>query len=382
MRCDDIEKMILYVDGVLSDQDSKDLENHMNTCEECRKKFEILVSSEELLKNEFIPDENIDIRVLNSIDKERYVGSNKYRLLNRLNTLKISLKPVAAVFFICLVTALFFNHGKDLIDTLSYLSGSQEASEPVNILVLGNDNSTNTDTVILVNYEPISAQLNLLSIPRDTKVTLKDSPTKISRLYGQGGPELVVEKVKELLKVDINYYVCFDMENVKRFVDLLGGVEFEVESDMKYDDPLQDLHINFKKGKYHLSGDEVVQFLRYRMSNDHIMKDAVSYDGSDFRRIESQQRMLRELISQKIDIKYISKINEIVNMAIEGVETDIKVNELLNIFKNISKLNPGDVNMFILPFKNEEADGEFYVLMNEEEAKEIIYAYFQSKYKE
>lgn len=382
MKCDNIEKMVLYIDGALSDQDAMDLENHMNTCEECKKKYEVLVSSEELLKDEFIPNENIDIRVLNSIDKERYTSSNKFKILNRLNRLKVSLKPVAAVFFICLVTVLFLSHGKELKDTLTFLPGYQDASEPVNILVLGNDNFRNTDTIILANYEPRSAQLNLLSIPRDIKVTLKDSPIKISQLYNQGGSELVVDTVKELLKVNINYYVSFETESVKQIIDMLGGVEFDIECDMNYDDPLQDLHINFKKGNYHLSGNEVAKFLMYRQSNDNRIIEGAPYDGSDFRRIEAQQRLLRELIRQKTDIKYISKIDELYNMAISSIETDIKLEELLIIFKNISKLNYEEVNMFTLPCENEEIDGLFFVDMNENESKKIIDRYFQAKYTE
>src|SRR5690606_2672703 len=140
--------------------------------------------------------------------------------------------------------------------------------------------------------------------------------------------------------------------------------EFDIECDMNYDDPIQDLHINFKQGQYHLSGDEVVKFLMYRQSNDNRIIEGAPYDGSDFRRIEAQQRLLRELIRQKTDIKYISKIDELYNMAIESIETDIKLEELLIIFKNISKLNYEEVNMFTLPCENKKIDGLFFVDMN------------------
>ncbi len=384
MKCDNFDKIVLYIDGVLSDQDSKDLKNHMSTCEECRKTFEVLISTKELLKDEFIPDENIDIKVLNTIDKNRYVCNNKFRLLHRINTLKSRLKPIAAIFFMCCITFLFLSHGKDFKNALLSLPAHQfqDVSEPVNILVLGKDNFKSTDAIILINYEPKSAQLNLLSIPRDTRVSLKGSQTKLSRLYQEGGPDLVVDTVSDLLKVDIKYYICFDIESVKKFIDMLDGVDFDIECDMNYDDPLQGIHINLKKGKSHLSGDEVVQFLLYRMSNNPNIIESAHYDGSDFRRIEAQQSMLRELIRQKTDIKYISKIDELAHIAMEDLETDIKLDEFLSIFINIAKLNADDVNMFILPFKNGVIDGWFYVLINEKETKKITDIYFQSRYME
>lgn len=381
MKCDDFDMIVLYIDGVLSDQASKDLKNHMDACEDCKKIFDALINTKELLKYECIADENIDTKVLNAIDKNRYVNNNKFRLLHRFNSLKSMVKPVAAIFFICCITFLFLNHGREVKNTLGSVlpEPAQNISEPVNILVLGKDSSKRTDAIILINYEPKSARLNLLSIPRDTSVNLNGIQTKLNGVYLKSGPDVMMDTVGELLKVNIKYYISFDMETVEKVIDILDGVDFEIASDMNYDDPIQNIHINLKKGQNHLSGDQVVQFLLYRQPNDSSLLMSGPYDGSDIRRIEAQQSMLRELIKQKTDIKYISRVDKLAGVALENSETNITLDECLRMVRNISRLNHNEINMFVLPVSNQANDSLLFCTMYEEAAQNITNKYFQSK---
>ena len=381
MKCDNFDRIVLYIDGVLSDQASQNLKNHMDACEDCRKIFDALISTKELLKGECIADKKIDIKVLNTIDKSRYVDNNKFRLLHRLNTLKIIVKPVAAIFLICCITFLFLSHGRNIENTLTPVvpEATQNNSEAVNILILGKDGEKNCDAIILINYDPGSAKLNLLSIPRDTSVNINGVQTKLNGVYLKGGPDLMMGTVGELLKVNIQYYVCFYTETVEKFVDILDGVDFEIASDMNYDDPIQNIHINLKKGKNHLSGDQVVQFLLYRKPNDSSLFNSGPYDGSDLRRIEAQQSMLRELIKQKTDVKYISRINKLADAALENSETNITIDDCLRMVRNISGLNPNGINMFVLPVSNQVNDSLFFCTIDKEAAQSITNEYFQTK---
>lgn len=383
MKCDNFDRIVLYIDGVLSDQASKDLKNHIDACEDCKKIFDALISTKELLKDECIADKNIDSKVLNTIDKNRYVDKNKFRLLHRVNAVKSMVKPVAAIFLICCIMFLFLSHGRDVKNTLGSALPelAQNISEPVNILVLGKDSSKSTDAIILINYEPRSAQLNLLSIPRDTGVNLNGVQTKLNGVYREGGPDVMMNTVGELLKVNIKYYICFNTETVEKFIDILHGVDFEIASDMNYDDPIQNIHINLKKGQNHLSGDQVVQFLLYRKPNDPSLLKNGPYDGSDLQRIEAQQNMLRELIKQKTNVNYISIINKLGDAAIGNSETNITIDDCLRMVRNISKLNYNEVNMFVLPVSNQANDSMFFCTMDEEAAQDITNKYFQSKYR-
>lgn len=76
---------------------------------------------------------------------------------------------------------LGFNHNSKLGDG-KINTKKAEAGEPVNILVMGVDigdpNSKDasdpkrTDTMLVVNYNPKTKKINMVSVPRDTRVTM------------------------------------------------------------------------------------------------------------------------------------------------------------------------------------------------------------------
>jgi|GEM_PF-3238198 len=387
MKCDNFDKIVLYIDGVLSDETSKDLENHIKECNDCKKIYNTLVSTKEFLIEEHIADKNIDIKVLNSIDKNRYsIKKTKFIILNKLIASKNIINSVAAIIVICLITFWALTYRTQFNDTIisttpepsqNILKPSYNISEPINILVLGKDNYKSTDTIILVNYDTVNAKLNILSVPRDTSVNINRSQTKLNTVYNNGGAELVVNTVNELLKVNIKYYVILDIDSVKRFMDEIDGIDFNVATDMVYDDPIQNIHINLKKGQNHLSGDQIVQFLLYRKSNNRIQIDNGYYDGSDIKRIEAQQSMLKELIRQKVNIKYLSKIDELAGIALKNSETNLTLPDCIKMLGNISRLNPDEINMLTLPGKG-GVDENYYYIMDEKASQSITNKFFQS----
>src|SRR5690242_16321751 len=63
----------------------------------------------------------------------------------------------------------------------------QAMNEPFNVLLLTRDiESGNTDTMMLVNFDPTSGNVNVLSIPRDTKVKVKGSYHKVNATFQRG----------------------------------------------------------------------------------------------------------------------------------------------------------------------------------------------------
>ena len=75
------------------------------------------------------------------------------------------------------------------------LSPFKENNMPINVLVLGGDKvNLNTDTMMLVNFNPSSSKLSILSIPRDTRVIIDGKRAKINAAYPKGGGELAVKQ--------------------------------------------------------------------------------------------------------------------------------------------------------------------------------------------
>lgn len=251
----------------------------------------------------------------------------------------------------------------------------KSSNENVNILVLGGDKvNKNTDTMMLVNFNPATAKINVLSIPRDTKVRINNKTAKINAAYPGGGGEQAVESVGDLLGIDIKYYVYIDTSTFRKVIDKVDGVDYYVPQDMNYDDPIQNLHIHLKKGQQNLDGKKAEQYMRYRQGNNG--KVTKNYDGSDLKRIDAQQNFIKELIRQKVNIFYLTKMNDILNVVFSNIDTDIEMAEVLRLSKNISKVNANEINMSMLPGASVQHNGWYYE-MDQDEADKIVDQYFK-----
>ncbi|MBO5743205.1 MAG: LCP family protein [Clostridia bacterium] len=179
-----------------------------------------------------------------------------------------------------------------------------------NVLVMATDeDGTRTDTLMLVSFAKKSKEISILSIPRDTYVTVSDEnyalmreeypqpasrSMKINAVHHFGGEKYGVELLKQevcnLLGVNVDFYVKVDFEAFRYIIDSVGGIEFDVPRDMKYTDPLQNLYINLQKGPQKLNGEQAEHLLRYRSG----------YANADIGRISVQQDFVKAFINQTV----------------------------------------------------------------------------------
>ena len=184
-----------------------------------------------------------------------------------------------------------------------------------NILLLGIDAASNTsnpfkgnrsDTMLLVSIAPYGKNINIISIPRDSKVYLagKNKIDKINHAFAYGGSRLAVKTVEETFGVKINNYIAISNKGVIKVIDILGGLPIYIEKDMKYDDYTAKLHINLKQGNHILTGAETEGYLRFRHD---------SY--GDIGRIRRQQWFFSALMSRIKDPTVIVKLPELLGIA-------------------------------------------------------------------
>lgn len=223
------------------------------------------------------------------------------------------------------------------------------------VLLVGDESEANTDTIMLVNYNPTLVQFNIISIPRDTKVILaNEKAVKINSIYAnKGGEALIMKVLNDMLDIEIDYYAYFNLSTFRKIVDLLDGVWIDIPCDLDYDDPLQNLHIHFKKGRQLLNGKKSEEYLRFRHPNDGNYTEELLkyYDGSDLKRIEAQQEFLRQLVLQKAKIANITKLNNIIDTVFDNLETNIPLSEILKQVKleTIKEFNLSKVTIHTLP---------------------------------
>lgn len=176
----------------------------------------------------------------------------------------------------------------------------------VRILLLGIDQRTGvndserffrTDTMMVVNIDPVRKTIGMLSIPRDLWVDIPDGgpPARIntanargdSNGYPGGGPTLAVETVQNNLGLRVDHYLLVNFDVFTAAVDLLapGGVEICVEQaidDPNYPDAgYGTIHIRFDSGCQMLDAERLLQYARTRATR-----------GADFDRARRQQQVL------------------------------------------------------------------------------------------
>ena len=68
--------------------------------------------------------------------------------------------------------------------------------------------------------------------------------------------------MSDFLEIPIDYHIKVDLSGVADLVDIVGGVEINVEKDLNYTDYAGDLYINIKKGKQVLDGKKSIEFFK------------------------------------------------------------------------------------------------------------------------
>ncbi len=244
------------------------------------------------------------------------------------------------------------------------------------VLVMGvsEDISTPlTDTIMLAGYNPETQKAFLLSIPRDTFIGESQSSAKASQKMNAQYKKCVdvsVTEVEELLGVNIDNYVVVKTSMLVDIVDTIGGVEFDVPIDMKYDDPTQDLHINLKAGMQTINGDKAEQLLRFRHNNDG-SSYSYKYGDNDFGRMRTQREFIKATATQVLNFKNVGKINDLIEDVSSNLETDMATDEML---KYVPSLVSFDTNNLVM----EQLQGETKTLnkisffLASDEAKEQV----------
>ncbi len=252
----------------------------------------------------------------------------------------------------------------------------QKNKDEILFLMMGVDSKdvkkskgTRTDTMMLVKVNFDTGDINLLSIPRDTRVLVKDREDKINHAHAFGGPSLTMKTVRDFLNLDVDYYVKVDYKLVMAVVEAIGGIKIDVPRNMKYNDPYCDppLNINLKKGFQTLNGQQAHDFLRWRKNND-----GTGYPEGDIGRIKAQQMFLKELIKQTLKLKNATKLIEFIEIYYDYVETNVPLSVMVKGATSAKKINMENMKTATVPGVDQKIGGVDYWIYDREKTEEIF----------
>lgn len=303
---------------------------------------------------------------------------------------KLLLKIIVAfLIFLGLIVAAakIFNFEKFLYKTpqavvnLITNTGLESDNGRVNVLLLGTGGENHegpdlSDTMIIASIAQDASDVALISFPRDLWVPQLE--TKINALYAFGqeknaqGLKLTKKTTSDLFGLPIHYAIRVDFTGFTKAVDLVGGLDIEVDNaftDPKYplagreddicglqletitngtpqvyyrdatgsaqlvtkdNDPFTCRYetLSFAKGETHMDGETALKFVRSRL--------APGDEGSDFARSTRQQKVIIAFRQKLLSSQTLTDPQAIANLAktfgnsidsdIEGEDTGLFIN--------------------------------------------------------
>jgi polyisoprenyl-teichoic acid--peptidoglycan teichoic acid transferase len=277
---------------------------------------------------------------------------------------------IAGYRFVPFFFQLIFNRNIEL----------KQKDSQINILLLGigggkHDGPNLTDTIIFASINTKNNKITLASIPRD--LWFPDIKQRINAAYQiglsskkpGGGLILAEAAVEKITGQDIDYGIRIDFSGFVKAVDLLGGLDINVDNTLdddmypisgKEDDlcenkeedikaysesgtvsaemdlikfPCRFKNLHFDKGEQRMDGETALEFVRSRHASGE--------EGSDFARSKRQEKVISALKDKIFSLQIVTdpaKLFSLYNIIRQSIDTDIKENELDDFVKLFEKV--------------------------------------------
>ena len=219
-------------------------------------------------------------------------------------------------------------------------------SKTMNILVAGIDYDetrevANTDVILLVSVDLEGKKIAALQIPRDTYVgedLVKYG--KINGLYNWGykdgdgdtGISVLAETICDQFAITIDNYVTVDMAAFQTLVNMLGGVEVTLETQVTlFNDTV------LEPGTHVLDGETAEWFVRNR-----------DYRLADIDRLKMQRVFFGGLLNKLFTTPRMELLS-LITAVYEYMETDLTVQEMLELALTAQGFSASDITIIRTP---------------------------------
>lgn len=222
-----------------------------------------------------------------------------------------------------------------------------------------------SDVIILARIDAKNKLVTLVSIPRDTPWQLEDGTlVKINEMFNREGPAGTIKAVSQLTGAPISHYAEVGFTGVQEIVDLLGGVDVYVNTELQYWNPITERYVIVPEGQQTLDGEHAQIFARAR----HEYQDFA--EGSQDSNRQNNVRQLLSAVLKKTLDRPVTEIPGVVLQEAEYVTTDMKSGDLVWLAKEFG-LNSKDMTLYsgTGPYSGdfaEQADGLYLCYRNPE----------------
>jgi LCP family protein required for cell wall assembly len=254
------------------------------------------------------------------------------------------------------------------VDSRTDAHGNPLSEEELATLRAGDDEATNTDTIILVRIPNNGESATAISIPRDSYVEAPGvGKMKINGVYGsahfeklvelveqngmekaqaepqavEAGREALIKTVASLTGVTVDHYAEIGLLGFSLITDALGGVDVCLKTAVY--EPLSGA--DFPAGWQKLTGPQALSFVRQRHD----------LPRGDLDRVVRQQAVMASLAHEVISSKTLSSPSTL-NRLQEAVQRSVVLSDGWNVMEfaeQLQKLAAGNVAFATIPVLKE-----------------------------
>ena len=198
------------------------------------------------------------------------------------------------------------------------------AGKPVSYLLLGTDTGAlgrtekgRTDTMMVMTVNPNTKTTTMVSLQRDTKITIDGMNAKLNAAYALGDAKQAMTTVEQLLDIKLDGYLLVNMKGMEQLVDAVGGVTVKSPLTFSYEGysftENQDVTMN---------GTEALAFSRMRYDDPR----------GDYGR-QIRQQLVIEAVMNKLKADPKSALN---NDFLDAVSDNVRSNISLTSMRNLA----------------------------------------------
>lgn len=206
------------------------------------------------------------------------------------------------------------------------------------------------DVQMICTVDRATGDIKLVSVYRDTYLKINSEGTyhKINEAYFKGGHKQAVKALEENLDLSIDNYATFNWKAVADAINILGGVDLEITGpEFEYINSfitetvestgIGSHHLE-SAGLNHLDGVQAVAYCRLRLMD------------TDYQRTERQRKVISLALDKAKQADTKTLVN-LVSAVLPQLSTDIGIDDVLPMAKNVSKYNIAQTGGF--PFSRQ-----------------------------
>lgn len=217
-------------------------------------------------------------------------------------------------------------------------AASDKKTSSFNVVLIGTDTwggeISRADTIMVVHVMPEQRKVNIVSVPRDTRVYVQNvGYTKINHAHivgeSKGGNEqgtlTLIQAVSDFMNIPIHHYIKTNFSGVRDFIDSIGGIDMVIDQDVTITP-----EITIKKGEQHLDGVHALYLARERYSTPN----------GDFSRQEEQFNIVRAVANKLLSPEHLPDLaGLLLHEKKDIIDTSFSDSDLLSLawlFKGIT----------------------------------------------